>query len=34
MPVGKHLFVTAGTSVDGTGSGIFAFALPEMEADE
>ncbi|HEY2527193.1 MAG TPA: PQQ-binding-like beta-propeller repeat protein, partial [Xanthobacteraceae bacterium] len=27
-PVGKHLFVTAGTSVDGTGSGIFAFALP------
>jgi outer membrane protein assembly factor BamB len=33
-PVGKHLFVTAGTSVDGTGSGIFAFALPEMESDE
>ena len=33
-PIGKHLFVTAGTSVDGTGSGIFAFALPEMESDE
>jgi hypothetical protein len=33
-PLGKNLFVTAGTSVDGTGSGIFAFALPGKELDE
>jgi polyvinyl alcohol dehydrogenase (cytochrome) len=33
-PLGKHLFVTAGTSVDGTGSGVFAFALPETKPNE
>jgi outer membrane protein assembly factor BamB len=33
-PLDKYLFVTAGTSVDGTGSGVFAFALPETETDE
>ena len=33
-PLGKNLFVTAGTSVDGTGSGIFAFTLPSKELDE
>jgi len=27
-PLGRHLFVTTGTSVDGTGSGVSAFALP------
>jgi outer membrane protein assembly factor BamB len=27
-PLGDMLFVTAGTSVDGSGSGVFAFALP------
>jgi polyvinyl alcohol dehydrogenase (cytochrome) len=28
-PLDKYLFVTAGTSVDGTGSGVFAFGLPQ-----
>lgn len=28
-PLGEVLFVTAGTSVDGSGSGVFAFALPD-----
>jgi len=27
-PLGEVLFVTAGTSVDGSGSGVFAFTLP------
>jgi len=27
-PLGRYLFVTTGTSVDGTGSGVSAFALP------
>lgn len=26
-PIGKYLFVTAGTSTDGSGGGVFAFAL-------
>ena len=33
-PLGKKLFVTAGTSVDGTDSGVFAFALPSKEPDD
>jgi hypothetical protein len=33
-PLGKKLFVTAGTSVDGTGSGVFAFALPGKEPED
>jgi polyvinyl alcohol dehydrogenase (cytochrome) len=28
-PLGETLFVTAGTSVDGSGGGVFAFALPD-----
>jgi hypothetical protein len=27
-PLGSSLFVAAGTSVDGSGSGVFAFSLP------
>jgi outer membrane protein assembly factor BamB len=27
-PIGKYLFVTAGSSADGSGGGVFAFALP------
>jgi outer membrane protein assembly factor BamB len=27
-PLGKYLYVTAGTSTDGTGGGVFVFALP------
>jgi polyvinyl alcohol dehydrogenase (cytochrome) len=33
-PLGKKLFVTAGTSVDGSHSGVFAFALPGKEPDD
>ena len=31
-PLEDYLFVTAGTSTDGSGSGVFAFALPASEA--
>ena len=27
-PLGDKLFITAGNSTDGTGGGVFAFALP------
>ena len=33
-PLGKMLFVTAGTSIDGSDSGVFAFALPGKESDD
>jgi hypothetical protein len=33
-PLGKQLFVTSGTSVDGSHSGVFAFTLPGKESDD
>jgi hypothetical protein len=33
-PLGDKLFVTAGNSTDGTGSGVFAFILPRGDSGE